>query len=249
MTDDSEDVREQPRIIALWSAPRSRSTAFLRMMMQRDDLVVLHEPFSILAGFGEFEIAGRTVRTASELIEKMRELSREKPVFFKDTTDFHYPEVLADERFLREGAHTFVIRDPAEVIASHYALNPDLDRADVGFARLHELYTAVEKAQGAPPVVVDSDDLLDHPEATVRSYCARIGLIFRADALTWQSGVPSEWRKTERWHVDASESTGFVRREKQYTDTVESNAHLAEIHAEQLPFYSYLFERRIAVEA
>lgn len=248
MTDDSESVREQPRIIALWSAPRSRSTAFLRMMMERDDLVVLHEPFSVLAGFGEFEIAGRTVRTEAELISAIRDLSAERPVFFKDTTDFRYPGVLADEGFLREGAHTFIIRDPAEVIASHYALNPDLDRADVGFSRLHELYTAVEKAQGEAPVVVDSDNLLDHPEATVRSYCERIGLRFRADALTWRSGVPTEWRKTERWHVDASESTGFVRREKNYADTVESNAYLAEIHAEQLPFYAYLFERRIAVE-
>ncbi len=34
------------RIIALWAAPRSVSTAFERMMMERGDHAVVHEPFS-----------------------------------------------------------------------------------------------------------------------------------------------------------------------------------------------------------
>lgn len=249
MPENIEGVRVEPRVVALWSAPRSRSTAFLRMMMERDDLVALHEPFSALAGFGAYEIAGRTVRSESGLIGAINELGAERQVFFKDTTDFHYPGVLGDEQFLRSAVHTFIIRDPAEVIASHYALNPSLTSADVGFARLHDLYSAVEKAQGEPPVVIDSEDLIDRPEATVRSYCERTGLRFRAAALNWTSGVPSEWRRTERWHVDASESTGFARREKRYAETVETNAYLAGLHAEQLPFYSYLYERRIAVPA
>ena len=36
----------QPHIIALWSAPRSLSTSFAKSFSQRDDAVVLHEPFS-----------------------------------------------------------------------------------------------------------------------------------------------------------------------------------------------------------
>ena len=38
--------------LALWSAPRSRSTAFERMMRARGDFTVLHEPFSHLANYG-----------------------------------------------------------------------------------------------------------------------------------------------------------------------------------------------------
>ncbi|MFW5641097.1 MAG: sulfotransferase family protein, partial [Thermodesulfobacteriota bacterium] len=36
------------QIIALWTHPRSISTALERVMMERGDLKVLHEPFSYL---------------------------------------------------------------------------------------------------------------------------------------------------------------------------------------------------------
>jgi len=42
-------------IIALWSIPRSLSTAFERLMMQRGDFKVFHEPFSYF-----FYIKGKT---------------------------------------------------------------------------------------------------------------------------------------------------------------------------------------------
>jgi len=34
--------------LMLWSVPRSRSTAFFRMMAERGDFSVVHEPFSYL---------------------------------------------------------------------------------------------------------------------------------------------------------------------------------------------------------
>jgi hypothetical protein len=39
-------------LLMLWSAPRSRSTAFFRMMAERGDFMMVHEPFSYLAEFG-----------------------------------------------------------------------------------------------------------------------------------------------------------------------------------------------------
>jgi hypothetical protein len=238
----------RPPIIGLWSAPRSRSTAFLRMMMERDDMVALHEPFSQRADFGVAEVDGVTARTEDELIAAIRGLAaRSATVFFKDTTDFHYPGVLADRQFLRDAVHTFIIRHPREVIASHYALNPALTVAEVGFARLHELYLAVEEATGATPVVVDSDGLLENPEKTVQAYCERVGLEFRPDALQWSAGMPAEWRKTERWHLDAGNTSGFVRAEKQYESTVDNNPTLAGYYAQELPHYEFLYERRLTV--
>src|SRR5437763_104256 len=46
-------------IVALWSAPRCRSTAFLRMMVERGDFTVLHEPCSQLKNFGCAYVADR----------------------------------------------------------------------------------------------------------------------------------------------------------------------------------------------
>lgn len=36
------------RIVSLWTHPRSISTAFERVMMERKDVAILHEPFSYL---------------------------------------------------------------------------------------------------------------------------------------------------------------------------------------------------------
>jgi hypothetical protein len=48
-------------VFALWSAPRARSTAFFRSMVERGDLIALHEPFFDLLAFGETEVDGRTL--------------------------------------------------------------------------------------------------------------------------------------------------------------------------------------------
>lgn len=198
------------RILALWSAPRCRSTAFLRMMAARGDFLVVHEPFSHVADFGEADVAGRTARSEEELIEALYAAAATTPVFFKDTTDFHYPRVLADTRFLRDVTHTFMIRDPAAAIASHHRLNPRLGRDEIGFAWLREIFDAVAAATGRTPVVVDGDDLVADPGGVVGAYCRRVGIPYRAGALTWRSGMLDQWRRTGRWHAEVSATTGFV---------------------------------------
>jgi hypothetical protein len=50
-------------VFALWSAPRARSTAFVRSMVERGDLIALHEPFCNLADFGRpISKGGRSVQ-------------------------------------------------------------------------------------------------------------------------------------------------------------------------------------------
>jgi hypothetical protein len=231
-------------LLAMWSAPRSRSTAFERMMMQRGDFTVLHEPFSHVADFGTADVAGTTVTDERELIRTLGGLPGR--TFFKDTTDFHYPRLLADAEFLRRTTHTFIIRDPKEVIASHVALNPQVTRDEIGFSRLYEIYEAVLAATGVEPVVVDSDDLLDRPEETVRAYCERVGMPFLPEALRWEQGVPAQWQRTERWHRGASESSGFARRGgSDAARDVLADPRLAEFHRYHLPYHAKLWERRL----
>src|SRR5439155_1499163 len=74
-------------VFALWSAPRARSTAFFRSMVERGDLVLLHEPFSNLADFGETDIDGRRFASPASLIAWLRGETRDIDVFLKDTTD------------------------------------------------------------------------------------------------------------------------------------------------------------------
>jgi hypothetical protein len=190
-------------------------------------------------------VDGRAVHSERDLIAALRELASERPLFFKDTTDFHYPELLSDEGFLREGAHTFMIREPKAAIASHYRLNPKLGRDEIGFAWLYEIYAAVKEATGTDPVVIDGDDLVAAPEAIVRAYCARVGIRYVAGALRWQPKVLPGWQRTARWHTAASESGGFERRREESPVDIEGDPKLRAYLRYHQPYYDELRARRL----
>lgn len=235
-----EPVPDPIPVLALWSAPRSRSTAFARMMAERGDRVVVHEPFSQVVDFGRASVGDRVAHDESDVLAALRAIAAKTPVFFKDTTDFHYPALLADRDFLAMATHTFIIRHPAGAIASHHALNPNLGREEIGFARLHELFEAVRAATGSTPVVIDSDDLLDRPEDTVRAYCEAVGIGFRPEALNWQPGMRPEWQPTSRWHEATSRTAGFTRGAGRGAETVAADPVLTAYLDYHLPYYEQL---------
>jgi hypothetical protein len=234
---------DYPRILALWSAPRSRSTAFERMMRQRGDFTVLHEPFSHLANYGSTVVDGREIHTEPDLLSALHEVRG--PVFFKDTTDFYYPHLLRDRQFLREATHTFLIRHPREAIASHFALHPGLGRDEIGFGWLHEIFTAVTEASGVVPIVVDSSDLVAEPAAVVERYCGLVGVPFRPEALSWQAGPAPGWERSARWHRSTSASTSFAPVVRQYDASADNSPLLAEYLRYHLPFYEQLSQHRL----
>ncbi|RKS08418.1 hypothetical protein DFP74_4115 [Nocardiopsis sp. Huas11] len=217
------------------------------MMDERGDLAVVHEPFSHVVDFGEAVIGDRVATSESGVIDALRRLSRDVPVFFKDTTDFHYPGLLADTDFLRDAAHTFLIRDPEEVIASHFALDPDADREAMGFRRLHEIHAAVDRVVGRRPPVITAEDLVETPERTVEAYCAAVGLPYRSHALSWEPGMLPSWRRAERWHHDVAHTSGFSRGTRTYQHTVHNHARLASYRAYHEPYYQALHATRLVV--
>lgn len=237
-----------PRILALWSAPRSRSTAFFRMMSERDDFQVLHEPFSYLAEFGHVNVNGEILRTGKDLLARIRRLAEDSPLFFKDTTDERYPAVLDDRRFLRRDAtHSFIIRHPAETIASYHAINPDVKCHQIGLEAQYELFEAVRESTGRIPVVVDAKDLVDRPEAVVKSYCAAVSVPYVERALHWRPGPMKEWRPSERWHADVRNSSGFRGESRHYALDVATHPVFGGYLEHHLPFYEKLRAHRLTV--
>lgn len=234
-------------VLALWSAPRARSTAFFRSMVERGDVVALHEPFCNLEDYGETDVQGQVFDSPASLLAWLHNKTRHISVFLKDTTDRRHHEVLADRRFLAEARHAFLIRRPEEIAASWHALEPRTRRDHIGLEALFELHSAVHRAGGHPPVVIDSDDLVERPEATMAAYCAAVDLPFMVDALTWEPGERSEWRRSARWHADVVASSGFARREPKYTYTVESSDELARLASHHLPFYEELHAQRLRI--
>jgi hypothetical protein len=230
----------------LWSAPRSRSTAFFRMMAERGDFTMVHEPFSYLAEFGQINIAGERVTSAAGLISVLTSLGRDGRVFAKETTGRHYPEVLTDRQFLATGArHAFLIRHPRETIASYRALDPRADLHKIGFESQYEIFAEVCRLTCRAPAVIDAEDLVTRPAAIIGAYCAQVGIDFRPGALTWQPSDRPEWQPSRRWHADAAASTGFARTAARPVTDPGQDPVLSGYLRHHLPFYEKLHARRL----
>jgi Sulfotransferase domain len=196
-------------------------------MVERGDVLALHEPFYNLLTFGDTEADGRIFETPMSFLAWLRDHTDDANVFLKETSDHRYACVLADRRFLAEARHAFLIRRPEEIAASYSALHPDIRVEEVGLEWLHELHASVRDARGLAPVVIDSDDLVARPAATMAAYCAAVGLPFIPEALQWAPGERPEWRRSARWHSDVSASSGFEKRETTYLQNVDSSNALA----------------------
>jgi hypothetical protein len=165
-------------------------------MVERGDMTVLHEPFCNLRDYGETDAGARTFDSARSLLVWLRDETHNMRVFLKDHPPTAYVrDVLADRRFLAEARHAFLIRRPEEIAASSYALYPGMNIAAIGLERLCEVQAAVRDAGGDASVVIDSDDLVTRPEATMAAYCAAVGLPFTRTPSrtppTWPGSPPT----------------------------------------------------------
>lgn len=227
--------------LMLWSAPRSRSTAFFRMMAERGDFTVAHEPFSYLMMHGHADVGGTRVRSEADLIEALLELPG--PVFAKETTGVRYSKVVATPEFLDGMTHTFLIRDPRETIPSYLRLEPDAPAERIGFGLLHEIYTAAAERAGRQPVVVDAADLVRDPKGTVMAYCAATGIPYVPEALSWQPAQRPEWQPSRRWHETVAASTGLGAVSS--GPAAVPDAVAAPYLRRHLPYYEALHARRL----
>jgi len=200
--------------LALWTTPRSVSTAFERMMIERGDLTVLHEPFSEHYYYGPEKRSHRydEVRphaTPSGIFAHLERAGRDRRVFLKDMAS--HVHALIDPEFLARFEHSFLIRDPAWALPSLEAKWTDFSEEEAGYAPLGDLVDALV-ASGREPVIVDSYDLRTDPAGTIAAYCTTLGIPFLADALEWSPGMPASWEMWEEWHTDVAASEGFQPR-------------------------------------
>lgn len=232
-------------MIALWAHPRALSTAFLRMMIARGDLTVVHEPLVTLTDEGWVELpapGGGTVtaRDPGEVLVTLRELARDRPVFVKDTLEYRYQYLFDHPAELTGTRHTFIVREPARTISSHYAMKPTVTCPEIGYEHQYDLYQLVGEVTGEPPVVISAERLLAEPERVISAYCAAVGLPYLPHALRWEPQDRPEWRRTQRWHVTAAASSGFSAETRDYPVTVANNDRLRALYDHHYPFYERL---------
>jgi hypothetical protein len=229
-------------VIAMWAHSRSASTAFGRMMIERGDVAVLHEPFLALTQGEAVTVPaaggrGAVATSGRELVSCLAELGREHPVFLKEVLDYRYDYVFGQPGELAWMTHTFLVRDPRPAISSHFAIKPTVTCPEIGYEWLWELFQVLWSASGRQPLVIRSENLLRDPAAEIKGYCEAVGLPFMPDALRWTPGDRSEWQRHRRWHLDAINSSGFTASQNAYPATVDNHPVLRSFYDHHYPFY------------
>ncbi len=237
-------------ILALWSVPRSISTGFERMMMERGDFKIIHEPFSYFfyAKERRAEAVHMNVDPTApldfpDILGFIRSEAEKKPVFFKDMC--YHVISRADQAFLGNFVNTFIIRDPAWTLPSHYKLNPDFTMEEAGYEAQKGMFEMVTKMTGRTPAVVDAEDLVEDTHGVVKAYCEAVGIPFMPQSLTWKAEFKPEWKTWEKWHLDAADSTGFMKDMEQFDVTVHDVPRLRDAYESCRPLYEVLYRHRL----
>jgi hypothetical protein len=237
-------------IVPLWSVPRSVSTGFERMMMERGDFKVIHEPFSynFYAKEQGATAVGMNVDPDhpldfEDILAMIEREAQTRPVFFKDMS--YHAIAHADEDFMRKFANTFIIRDPAITLPSHYKLNPEFTLTEAGYESMDKMYEMVKRTSDKEPAIVDGDDLIKDPFTVVKGYCDVVGIPFLPNSLSWGAEFKREWKTWEIWHLDAARSTGFQKDLETFDFTVFDVPRLKEMYEQCMPYYEKMHAVRI----
>ena len=130
--------------IAMWSGPRNISTAMMRSFGARPDCAVVDEPFyaAYLAGTGLDHPMRDAVLAAQPqdwraVVAALETL--EAPVIYEKQMAHHMlPGFGLD--WTVERRNGFLIRDPAQVLASYAAKRAEVTLDDIGAVRQRELF-------------------------------------------------------------------------------------------------------------
>ena len=230
-----------PVRIAMWSGPRTLSTATMRAWENRPDTVVVDEPLYAyyLAATG-LDHPGRDAIVAAQPTDwrtVVRSLiTGDLPdgatiAYQKHMTHHVLPEI--DLEALEPLTHAHLIRDPRRVLASYARIREQPTLADLGVRQ----QVALHRRFGGP--VVDSDDLLREPECVLRDLCAALGVPFDEHMLSWPPGPrPSDGVWAPYWYASVEASTGFGP--WRGDDVPDLPDHLAALAEECRPFYDEL---------
>ena len=238
-------------ILAMWSGPRNISTAMMYSFGNRADCEAWDEPFY---GFS-LTTRGNDHPMRDEIIASMETdwgklVARcvtppRKPLFYQKHMTHHMLPGY-DRSFILKLTNAFLIRDPSRVLASYAKKWAEVDLHPIGFVAHAEIFDTVAQKLGHAPPVVDAEDVLSHPRATLTKLCAACGIPFDEAMLKWPKGPkPFDGVWAQHWYNAVWQSQGFGKSEEENMPALP--ASLARIADEARPYYDLL--RRHAIRS
>jgi hypothetical protein len=229
------------KILNFVSGPRNISTAVMYSFAQRSDTEVMDEPYyavyflkSGIVHPGRNEVLAHQPHDEKAVAENLfREHAR--PVFFIKNMA-HHLEVL--EHFpLEQCENIFLIRNPKQIIASYAQVIETPVMRDIGIEYQYRLFEKLQSA-GKPPLVLDTNFLLENPRVVLENLCTSIGLGFEDAMLSWPTGPkPYDGVWAPYWYANVHKSAGF---EKQATSERPLPEHLESLYQEAKKYYEKL---------
>jgi len=234
----------------MWSGPRNISTTLLRSWGARPDTFVCDEPlyahYLLRTGAPH---PGREQVIASHETDWRRVVDQltgpipgGKPVFYQKHMAKHLlPEVGRD--WLDALSHAFLIREPAEMLASFARVVPDPTLDDTGLPLQCELFELMADRTGRTPPVIDSRDVLDDPAGVLARLCEALGVPYTDAMLRWPAGrrdTDGVW--APHWYASVEASTGFAAPGPRLT---QPPAGMERLYEQCLPWYERLAAHRL----
>jgi Sulfotransferase domain len=236
--------------LAMWSGPRNISTAMMRAWGNRDDTLVIDEPFYAyyLKATGiDHPRADEVIATGETDWQKIvtqltGPIANGKQIFFQKQMTHHLlPEI--DREWLGAVTNCFLIRDPREVIISYIKKRQDPTLEDLGFVQQAEIFDSARRRTTAVPPVIDARDVLESPEETLRLLCKAVGVNFSKSMLSWSPGLrDTDGLWATHWYGEVANSTSF---QPYHPTHSEVPARFREIHERCRECYERLYQYRL----
>ena len=235
--------------IAMWSGPRNISTAMMRSFENRADCAVVDEPFyaAYLATTGLDHPMRDDVLAAQpqdwRAVADGLAAADGLVVYEKHMAHHMLPGFGLD--WVKDCRNAFLIRDPAEVLASYVAKRGEVTLEDIGVVRQREIFEREADRLGKAPPVVRGADVTADPRGTLGKLCGALGIAFDEGMLRWPAGPrDSDGVWAPAWYDSVWRSTGFETPKREaYPPLPDDLRRIAEAAR---PHYEALLKHRLS---
>jgi hypothetical protein len=236
--------------LAMWSGPRNISTTMMRSWENREDTVVVDEPlyahYLIATGVnhpGREEVIASQPndwRTVAKTLTGP--IPEGKSIWYQKHMTQHLPVDMGLE-WLDGLSNCFLIRRPELVVASFTKVRPDAALWELGFEQQRRIFDHVAQRLGTTPPVLDAEDVLKDPKATLSAFCAKLRIPFSERMLHWPAGPrASDGVWAPHWYAVVERSTGFEPYESRILKLTDFQLGLAD---KCRPHYDALAQYRL----
>ena len=202
----------------MWSGPRNLSTALMRSFENRDDTIVLDEPFYayyLKKTKLKHPLSNKIIETyqnvEKEILNNITTIPRGYKIYFQKHMTHHILDS-TNLDWIEKGKNCFLIRHPAKVINSYIKKNTLINVNDIGFKKQYEIFEFVRLKLKRKATVINADVLLKNPKIILKKLCYELNINFTEKMMKWPKGkrqTDGLWGKI--WYEKVEKSTTFSK--------------------------------------